>query len=65
MTVRAVTKGCGMTFSGAGVIMRPSADKVAIATEIEIESGDRSQWGGVENEKMVRCFGCCESANLR
>jgi hypothetical protein len=35
VTVRAVTKGCGMTFSGAGVIRGRNVGKVAIATEIE------------------------------
>jgi hypothetical protein len=35
MTVRAVTKGCGMTFLGTGVIRGRNVDKVAIATETE------------------------------
>lgn len=67
VTVRAVTKGGGVTFSGGGVIMRPSADKVVIAreTETETESGDRSQWRGARHEKVVRCSGCRESPELR
>jgi len=36
---RAVTKSGGMTFSGAGVILRPSAGRAAIATETE--NGER------------------------
>lgn len=65
VTVRAVTKGGGVTFSGGGVIMRPNADKVVIVRETETESGDRGQWRGARHEKVVRCSGCRESPDLR
>lgn len=65
VTARAVTKGGGVTFSGAGVIVRPSVGKVVIAIETETESGDRSQWRGAKHEKVVRCSGCRESPDLR
>lgn len=50
---RAVTRGGGMTFSGVGVILRPSVDRAAIKTETE--NGERRLQRGGQDEEMARC----------
>jgi hypothetical protein len=52
-TARAVTKGGGMTFSGGGVILRPSAGRAAIATE-NVKKQEENTWK--EFKKSSRNF---------